>query len=207
MSRASRTIPLDLNGLTDLPAGKIATVVTFFEISTDEPSGPRPDRADLSVRRVPQPEIAWYRNLFRRIGEDWLWFSRAVISDAQLGRILRDPATEVHVLEKEGVALGMAELDRSVPGEAKIAFFGLVPEAIGTGAAQVLMWETLERARHTGAGRVWLHTCTIDHPAAIRFYLRQGFRAFKVAVEVADDPRLKGLLPLDAAKHLPVIAQ
>jgi len=52
---------------------------------------------------------------------------------------------------------------------------------------------------------VWLHTCTLDSPAALTFYMKCGFRAYKRGIEVADDPRLRGLLPLDIAPQIPII--
>jgi hypothetical protein len=52
---------------------------------------------------------------------------------------------------------------------------------------------------------VWLHTCTFDHPAAVRFYLKSGFKPFKFAIEVTDDPRLRGLLPESAGAHIALI--
>ncbi len=67
-------------------------------------------------------------------------------------------------------------------------------------------WEsTLAYIFGGGARRVWLHTCSFDHPAAVRFYRRHGFRGFKFAIEVSDDPRLAGFLPEDAAPHVPLI--
>jgi hypothetical protein len=52
---------------------------------------------------------------------------------------------------------------------------------------------------------VWLHTCTFDHPAAVPFYLKSGFKPFKFAIEVTDDPRLFGRLPETAAAHVALI--
>jgi ribosomal protein S18 acetylase RimI-like enzyme len=53
--------------------------------------------------------------------------------------------------------------------------------------------------------RVWLHTRTLDHPAALAFYQRSGFRPFRRQVEISDDPRLDGTAPRNVAKHVPII--
>jgi hypothetical protein len=53
--------------------------------------------------------------------------------------------------------------------------------------------------------RVWLHTCSFDHPAALAFYQRAGFRPFRRQIEIADDPRLDGTVPRSAAAHVPII--
>jgi GNAT superfamily N-acetyltransferase len=83
--------------------------------------------------------------------------------------------------------------------------FGVTPKLVGTGAGRWLMSRALDIAWSRPVERVWLHTCTFDHPAALAFYQRSGFRAFRRQVEVADDPRLDGTVPRDVARHVPVI--
>jgi GNAT superfamily N-acetyltransferase len=199
------TIPLLLDGYTDLPPGKIANVVTYLEMTARPATSRYADRSDFSLRHVERPELDWYRELVLRIGAKWLWFGRAVMPDAALAKLIADPATELYVLERRGEAIGIAELDRSQPGDVEIALFGVVAEAIGTGAGRWLMQEALRRAFIAGVKRVWLHTCSFDHPAAIRFYLGFGFRPYKLAIEVSDDPRLTGFLPETAGPHVPLI--
>jgi len=199
-----KTLPLALDGYTDLPAGKIANVVTYLEMRS-APDLPRIVRPDLAVRRRVGPDLDWYRALYRRIGEPWLWFSRVVMPEERLSRLMADPATELHVLERGGDALGFAELSHRVPGEVEVAMFGVVPEATGTGAARFLMEQALATVWTPALRRVWLHTCTFDHPAALRFYRARGFRPYKLAIEVSDDPRLTGHLPETAGPHVPLI--
>jgi hypothetical protein len=67
------------------------------------------------------------------------------------------------------------------------------------------MTELLDRAWTDATKRVWLHTCTLDGPTALSFYRKCGFRPYKRAIEVADDPRLRGILPEDAAPQVPII--
>ncbi len=200
---SKRTMPLALDGYTDLPPGKIANVVTYLE--RDVPTEAPPAHPGFVVRPVEKPSVAWYRDLYRRIGEDWLWFSMAVITDEALAAILNDPATLVLALQHEGVATGLAELTFAKPGEVEIVMFGVVPEATGTGAARALMDAGLRETMRPGIRRIWLHTCTFDHPAAVRFYRGSGFRPFKFAIEVSDDPRLTGHLPRHAARHIALI--
>ena len=199
----SGTLTISLDGYTDLPPGKIANVVTFVEMTAPPAAAPLP--AGLAVVRVEHPTAAWYRGLYTRIGQRWLWFSRAVMSDTALSALLASPAAELHVLRRNGEDIGMAELDRSEPGTVEIVSFGVVPEAVGTGAARALMETVLAQVFAGGAKRVWLHTCSFDHPAAVPFYLKRGFRAFKFAIEVSDDPRRTGHLPKTAAPQIPLI--
>jgi GNAT superfamily N-acetyltransferase len=201
--RQQRTIPLALDGYTDLPPGKIANVVTYLERQVPEQAPP--PHPGFAIRHVERPDVAWYRDLYRRIGEDWLWFAMAVMPDDRLAALLNDPATFVLALEQDGQATGLAELSFAKPGEVEIVMFGVVPQATGTGAARALMDAALAETMRPGVERVWLHTCSFDHPAAVRFYLGRGFRPFRFAIEVSDDPRLTGHLPRTAARHVALI--
>jgi GNAT superfamily N-acetyltransferase len=205
MRQAMPTIPLDLDGYTDLPPGRIANVVSYLEMRAPPGRRQSQDGGGLSIRSVQAPTLDWYRGLYRRIGERWLWFSRAVMDDRALTVRLADRATQILALERDDETIGFAELDRSVEGEIEITMFGVVPEATGTGAARFLMDEVLALAWVPGTQRIWLHTCTFDHPAAIPFYRRAGFTPYKFAIEVSPDPRLSDQLPRHAGPHVPLI--
>lgn len=200
------TIPLDLDGYTDLPPGLIANVVTYLAIESRDagPVAPLPD--GFSITRQSGTDLAAYRALYRRIGERWLWFSRAVMDDATLRSELTRPGSTVLFLERGDEPVGLVELQNSADGgEVEVEMFGVVEEVAGTGAARALMSAVLDLGFGGGAGRVWLHTCHFDHPAAIPFYRRMGFSPWKFAIEVSRDPRLDGFLPREAGPHVPLI--
>lgn len=199
------TLALKLDGYTDLPAGKIASVVTMLEMTAPPPPLPERGTEGLTLEPVPAPATDWYRALFRRIGENWLWFSRLRLTDAELAAILHHPDVAVYALRQGGADAGLVELDFRVPGEVELAFFGLVPERVGSGAGRFMMNRALALAWARRPVRVHVHTCTLDHQAAVRFYVKAGFRPYARALEVVDDPRLAGLLPREAAPHAPLI--
>ena len=196
---------LSQNGYYSLPPGKIAAVVTFLEMTGPPPPRIVPPDPALSLCRVERPDLGWYRDLYGRVGGEWLWFSRLLMPDEALRAILWDPLVEVHALSHAGADKGLLELDRREPGEIELAFFGLTPDLVGRGAGRFLMSCALALACQHRAHRLWVHTCTLDHPAALGFYIRSGFRPYKRAVEIADDPRLLGRLPRTAASWLPLI--
>lgn len=191
------------DGYTDLALGKIAAVVTYLEIL--ERPEPLKSSVPVTLREIKSPDLNWYRGVFRRVGEDWLWWSRLETIDSQLSAVLNAPTTELFIAESNGAEIGMAELERSGPGEVEIAFFGLYSEAIGKGLGRPFMQALLDRAWQTDTSRVWVHTCTLDSPAALPFYLKCGFKPYKRAIEVADDPRIRGVLPGSAAPQVPII--
>lgn len=193
----------DLDGILDLPAGKIAAVATYLEMNAaplPRPVSGIPHRFEPIGR-----DLTRYRGLYARVGEPWLWFSRAVLSDARLKAIITDAKVEALAFVTEGEDRGLVELDFRVPGDCELSFLGLVPGATGGGLGRLLVAEAIRRAFARGVGRLWLHTCTLDHPAALPLYLSAGFRPYRRAVEIADDPRLSGHLSRGAAPQLPVI--
>jgi GNAT superfamily N-acetyltransferase len=192
------------DGYSDVPAGKIAAVVTHLEM-TARPAR-RPDSPGAwSLRQVEVPDLNWYRDLYRRVGEQWLWFSRLQMSDADLAAAIRSPLVEVYALVQDGRDEGLLELDFREAGQCELAFFGVTSKLIGSGAGSWLMNRALELMWSRPVARVWVHTCTLDHPAALGFYQRSGFRPFRRQVEIADDPRLDGTVPRSAAGHVPII--
>jgi GNAT superfamily N-acetyltransferase len=191
--------------LTRLPPGQVAAIVTSLEMRDRPRPRPLPD-SDLRLVRWPAPEPAKYRALFRRVGEPWLWFSRLVMSDAELTRIIRNPGVQVFAVEdRAAVEVGMLELDFREPATCELSFFGLVPELAGRGHGRWLMAQALTLAWRKDVSRVWVHTCTLDHPSALGFYRAQGFTPFARAVETFADPRLSGHLAESAAPHVPII--
>jgi GNAT superfamily N-acetyltransferase len=196
---------LDQNGYHDVPPGKLAAVVTYLEMTAPPERPPSPERPDLDLAPLPRHNLDGYRDLYRHVGADWLWFSRLLMPDEELRAILEDPAVEAYALRRDGRPIGLLELDGRQPGEVELAFFGLVPEAVGTGAGRWLMDRAVELAFAKRPRRFWVHTCTLDHPAALTFYIRSGFRPYGRAVEIADDPRLAGALPRDAAPSIPLV--
>jgi GNAT superfamily N-acetyltransferase len=188
----------------DVPAGKVAAVVTSLEMTAPPPR--RAERADanLTLQHVARPDPAWFRNLFRLVGENWIWFSRLRMSDAELAAIIHDPRIEVHVLKAGDREAGLLELDFRDADQCELSFFGLAPAFVGTGAGRWLMNRALARAWSQPIRRLWVHTCTFDHQAALAFYVRSGFRPFRQQIEFAEDPRRLGVLPRTVAPHVPL---
>ncbi len=183
----------------------LATIVTTLEMRRRPPLRPMP-ASRLRLVRWAQPTPERYRALFARVGAPWLWFSRLVMADDALVAILGDPRIAVHaVIDAAGIEVGMLELNFRHEGACEIAYFGLIPELAGHGHGRWLMAETLARAWAKGIDRVWLHTCTLDHPHALGFYRAQGFAAVKRTIETFPDPRVTGVLPAEAAPQIPCL--
>jgi GNAT superfamily N-acetyltransferase len=192
-------------GLTAVPDDHVATIVTTLEMTRRPPLRPLPV-SPFRLIHWPSPAPERYRALFRRVGSPWLWFSRLVMDDRALTAIIHDPGITVFaVVDRAGVEVGMLELDHLTTGACELGYVGLVPELAGKGHGDWLMAEALMRAWRPDVSRVWVHTCTLDHPAALGFYRRHGFVAIKRTTETFPDPRVTGILPRDAAPQVPLL--
>ena len=192
-------------GYHAVPPKMIATVVTSLEML--EPPTLRPETPGQNWRldRL-APDPTEYRRLYRAVGEDWLWFSRLLLTDAELAAIIGSADVEVYKLTDDGDGAGLLELDFRQTDECELAFFGLSRTLIGGPAGRWLMNRAIQHAWSRPVRRFWAHTCTLDHPSALGFYKRSGFRPFRRQIEIAEDPRLSGLVPMDAAAHVPLLA-
>ena len=184
--------------------GELVALVTFLEMSERPEVEVPPSTLDLRREMAIAPDV--YRELFRRVGAPWLWFSRLTLGDSKLTAILHHPQVDLFAaVDGNGREVGMIELDFRTPGECELAFVGLVPELTGLGHGRWLLAEALRRAWRDGVSRVHVHTCTLDHPAALSAYRRAGFTPYKRALERFRDPRLDGLLPSDCAPQVPLL--
>lgn len=194
------------DGYSDVAAGKIAAVVTHLDMRA-QPVPPPDPIGDWTLRRVAQPDPEWYRDLYARVGQEWLWSSRQRMSDAALATTIRANGVEIYALDDEGRDEGLLELDFRTKNDCEIVLFGVTANLIGSGASRFLMNRALQRVWSRPITRLWLHTCTFDSPRALGFYQRSGFRVFRRQVEIANDPRLDGTLPRHVAAHVPIIAR
>jgi GNAT superfamily N-acetyltransferase len=196
------TLPLLPLGVSELPPGTIASLVTYLEM-TERPA-PRPVHAQGDIALAPlRGDVARYAALYRRLGERWVWYSRLMLPQDQLAAIIAHPLVDAFALVVDGADRGLLEIDFRQPDEAELAFFGLTDEVIGGGYGRWMMEQALAVAWSRPIRRFWVHTCNFDHPAEIGFYRRSGFTPYKLAVEVEADPRATGVFPADAFPDLP----
>lgn len=192
------------DGRSDIPAGKVAAVITHLQMTARPAPRPVPP-GPWVLRKVAMPSVDSYRELYRRVGQEWLWIARIRMADAELSARIQSPDVEIYALVNEGRDEGLLELDFRDPGACEIVFFGVTSKLVGTGAGRWLMSRTLELAWSRPLERLWLNTCTFDHPSALAFYQRSGFHAFRRQIVILDDPRLDGTVPRHVATHVPVI--
>ncbi|KJZ19988.1 GNAT family N-acetyltransferase [Loktanella sp. S4079] len=191
-------------GFHEVPRGMVATIVTHLEMR--QPANTGPVSNDWVFHRHHHASPDWYRSIFSNVGRDWLWFSRLHLSDDDLTAVIHHPDYELWTLRIDGVDLGLIELDHRTPDACELAFFGVTPQMVGKGAGRAMIQHAIARAFTRNISRFHVHTCTLDSPQALGFYIKAGFTPIKQEVEIAPDPRLTGYIERDAAPQIPVFA-
>jgi GNAT superfamily N-acetyltransferase len=138
--------------------------------------------ADFRVERscVPCPELN--RFLYCAVGWQWYWIDRLVWTYPQWQAYVDRPQVQTWIGYWQSSPAGYFELEQQADGNTELAYFGLLPQFIGRGLGANLLTNAIERAWDWGARRVWVHTCTLDHPSALANYQARGFRLYKEEV-------------------------
>jgi GNAT superfamily N-acetyltransferase len=117
----------------------------------------------------------FYRYLYVEVGRLYHWRDRLPWSEAEWRAWLQGPS-RIWLLQVEGAPAGFFELRGPLDGGVEIAYFGVLPEYQGMGLGKWLLTRAVEEAWAMTPKRVWLHTCTLDHPGALPNYVKRGFR-------------------------------
>ncbi|MDA0229508.1 MAG: GNAT family N-acetyltransferase [Proteobacteria bacterium] len=181
--------------------------VKYMERTAVPENGTPPAPARVTFARETDISPEAYRELHRKVGEEWLWWERISFDDATLGALLSAAATEIFILRVDGEVAGFVELDSSDAEAPAIRYFGLLPEFTGRRLGGYMMESLLRHAWRSAVRRVTLDTCDMDHPAAVPLYRRLGFEETHSEVKSAADPREAGILPMTAAPHIPLNRQ
>jgi len=153
---------------------------TYLEMR--DPSHLRPVRvADETIRveRAAECHPALYRFLYGEVGRRYHWTDRLPWTDDEIRAHLSQPAVSIWLMLVRGTPAGYFELKQDDEGGVEIAYFGLFDEFIGRGLGAHLLTEAVATAWTFTQDRVWLHTCSFDHPAAVPNYVSRGFTPFR----------------------------
>jgi GNAT superfamily N-acetyltransferase len=147
------------------------------------------DRADLrpssrshpeaTIQRADVPIPEFNRFLYSAVGGEWHWHDRLTWNYDRWMQWLNRDEQETWVAYVRGTPAGFVELERQSNGNVEIAYFGLLPQFIGQGLGGQLLARGIQRAWEPGAQRVWVHTCSLDHPSALKNYQARGLRLYK----------------------------
>lgn len=153
--------------------------LTYLEMSR-APVQWRPLPRNAQVSRMDRPTVSEYRRLYDTVGEAWHWVDRRLMPDEELMAEIAHPSVDVLILDIDGETAGYAEVDRRRLPDAQLTYFGLFPRFIGRGLGGRFLDAVVEHTWSSpGVERLWLHTCSLDHEAALPMYRRAGFVEYR----------------------------
>lgn len=153
---------------------------TYLEMrNPSDLRGAKLDNPSINIDQQTDCSIELFRFLYVEVGKNYHWIDRLPWTDEDIRAYLAQPEISVWLMTYDKETAGYFELRKCEDGSTEIAYFGLMPQFIGRGLGKHLLTCAVEQAWADGANRVWLHTCTLDDPAALPNYLKRGFRAFK----------------------------
>lgn len=136
-------------------------------------------RADVTMKAITNPDIAYYKSLYTGVGGDLHWRDRLLMPEAELKAALSKPGTSIDVMYVADDPAGYVELVNE-SRQVEINYFGLFPAYHGMGLGKHLLSYAIEQAWSQNVDRLWLHTCNMDSPHALDNYLKRGFQIYKI---------------------------
>ena len=167
---------------------KTETIFYLEMLHADDLRRPSSSDATVELRRaeIPCPELS--RFFYTAVGGDWLWVDRLDWTYAEWLAWVMRPGYELWIAYAAGTPAGYFELQEEAGNDVELAFFGLLPQFIERGWGSALLVLAIERAWAKPARRVWLHTCSFDHPKALANYIARGFRVTRTETHPKEMP-------------------
>lgn len=179
---------------------EIAATTWWLQMTTPPDNGSKAALpAACVVMKAVKPTRAFYLHLYTSVGRPYQWYNRLMMPASELQQLLNDENNDIHVLYFNGVPAGFVEFDLSNPEETEIVYFGLSCEFTGRKLGMAFLKWCIHTAWQRSISRLWLHTCNLDHPAALSLYQKAGFEIYdqdtimQQTPDPEDDPYL--LLP------------
>ncbi len=170
---------------------ELDVTITWLEMHAppSRPPARLPQMTDkVALLRAERPSLAFYRYLYNAVGEPWRWYERNAMRDDKLEAIVTDDQVEIYVPYVGGVPAGYAELDFRQMPNVELAYFGLIPAFIGRGLGRWLLDWAIDTAWSRNPSRLWVNTCTLDHPTALSVYQKAGFTPYDQRTIRIKDP-------------------
>jgi GNAT superfamily N-acetyltransferase len=151
----------------------------FLQMHSPPAGGALTTPAETKVVQAHNLSPSLYRDLYNGVGAPWLWYERSEIPDNEISQLIGDPAVTIYKLQHAGKTAGYTELRRQPIGEIQILYFGLLPSHIGKGLGRYFLDWTVREAFSMEIKRLWVHTCSLDHPRALTAYQQAGFASYR----------------------------
>ena len=161
---------------------KIPVKTTYMEM-TEEPTIKLEEKKWATLTHYDEPNLNFYREIYKKVGEKWGWAGRLVLNDEELKKIINEEDNQFYYLSDKENLVGFFELKKDSSDSVELVYLGLVPEYIGKGFGKYLLNIAILKAWQLEPKRIWLHTCEFDHKNAISVYEKAGFKKYKETVK------------------------
>ncbi|MXQ06523.1 GNAT family N-acetyltransferase [Alphaproteobacteria bacterium GH1-50] len=165
--------------MTIEPAGtKLDYTVTWLEMTECPDWGwpPLPVSSNTSLIRSVNPPVWWFLALYDAVGRDYAWEDIHKREHDEIAEWLASERMSLYVLMGDGWPQGFFLLEDMGNGEVDLAYFGMVPDAVGKGLGSWLLKTAILTAwARPGVSKLTVNTCTLDHPRALQTYQKAGF--------------------------------
>ncbi|MBM4185291.1 MAG: GNAT family N-acetyltransferase [Gemmatimonadetes bacterium] len=165
--------------------------ITYLEMTSHEQVVPFEGQRRLDVRRVATADPDVNRHFYASVGADWSWHERLSWDRDRWMVWLDRPEVETWIGYLDGKPAGYFELEAQPGGQIELVYFGLLPSFIGRGLGPELLDAAVRRAWELATRRVWVHTCTLDHPRALANYIARGFRVYDAVEKMERIPDVR----------------
>ena len=180
----------------------ILSEVTYLEMCIN-PNLQITDLGKFKMQYQESPNVAEYLDIYRAVGRDYIWNYRPGQSIQEIEQLLKSIDSRLCYLYLNDRIVGLAELDVSNRRDVELVHFGLIPEFLNQGIGKLFLNNIIYEVWNSGVDRMWLSTCSLDHPKAIRFYQSAGFNIFKTRMGEFKDYRFSDFYDLNDAPHIP----
>jgi GNAT superfamily N-acetyltransferase len=158
------------------------TVTTYYLEMTNlnqlrPKAAPRPE---IWVQEAKVPLGDLHQFFYLTVGADYAWIDHASWSKEEWQAYAERDNVSLWIGYEKGTPFGYFELIEE-KNEVEVMCFGLLPAFMGKGLGGYLLTETIKAAWSKGPTRVWLHSCSVDHPRALANYQARGFTLYKEA--------------------------
>ena len=134
---------------------------------------------NIFVKKEKDFDINLPKFLYRQVGKDYYWKDRLVWSDKNWLNYVSQASYQLHTLYKDKNLVGYYEILSDNYLNFEIAYFGIFKEFFGKGIGGYLLTDAILTSFNQKINKVWVHTCTLDHPNALKNYLARGMKVFK----------------------------
>jgi GNAT superfamily N-acetyltransferase len=166
--------------MTVIPAGtEVRFKITYLHMPERPTYGPGVLPDDVSLIKAEHPPVWFFLAMYDGVGRAYEWqdrFEQAKTDPEALAGFVGHPDVTMWVAYRSGWPHGFFMLDHSEPGVCDLAYFGLVPEAVGHGWGRALLQTAIFKGwSDPRTEKMTVNTCELDHPRALGLYQRMGF--------------------------------